>query len=347
MTYLSLREMKRRSNPDMPERLNSRGITSYFIPMLALLFLLILSNCSSDSKPTPSWEWGASSEFGKLPRWSPDGSRIVFGDDRLGSAGIYIWDTTSDPIRVVNSLHNWDYRWSPDGAWICWTTATAPQDTTSGLWIMNLESREAIRLHHTGRDPSWKHDGSSVIFRLDQGLDSDPGIYEVSVESNKLRFITSGYKPYASPSGEYIAFTDSEIRGFLKIGHTEGPYTTLESIGASQWEWAQNAPMLSLIINDDSGALIKGMLWKVVFLNESDVRSDTLAGWCANPSINGDGSKISFQRTSGAAWAGVWIYEEGKESRVSMTGRNPNFHPSRDIIAINDVDGGIRILRKG
>ncbi len=79
---------------------------------------------------------------GSAPRWSPDGSRIVFTDeDDAGDSQIFIrWmdaeGATSQITRVENSPGN--LRWSPDGSQVAFTMTVA---SPASEWSVELPSR--------------------------------------------------------------------------------------------------------------------------------------------------------------------------------------------------------------
>ena len=51
------------------------------------------------------------------PRWSPDGRRIVFTNNRNGDEELYVMNADGSGMKAItdNGLNDWDPGWSPDG----------------------------------------------------------------------------------------------------------------------------------------------------------------------------------------------------------------------------------------
>jgi Tol biopolymer transport system component len=74
-----------------------------------------------------------------------------------------------------------------------------------GIFVINLNSLDTRQLASTGRNPSWDHDGSHIVFNEDNG-----GIWIMdSLGSNKTEISDFGWEPKWSPTGEWIVFADS------------------------------------------------------------------------------------------------------------------------------------------
>jgi TolB protein len=59
--------------------------------------------------------------IGILPRWSPDGRRIVFSSRVKGNRDLYLTDSDgSNTIRLTSEPSQEEFpSWSGDGRWIC------------------------------------------------------------------------------------------------------------------------------------------------------------------------------------------------------------------------------------
>ncbi len=72
----------------------------------------------------------------RTPSWSPDGSRILFGDGAGSDQDVYVMDADGSGVRMLTDRRGWDFIpvWSPDGAWIAFTSdrgATPEQQVTN------------------------------------------------------------------------------------------------------------------------------------------------------------------------------------------------------------------------
>jgi TolB protein len=104
-------------------------------------------------------------------RWSPDGTRLVYGSGRFASPRTY--DLCIRPVAggEANCLMGPDEYdddgadWSPDGSEIVWRREL---DGRSDLWIMNADgSNQQLLLDHSDFDtmPRWSPDGRYILFR--------------------------------------------------------------------------------------------------------------------------------------------------------------------------------------
>jgi Tol biopolymer transport system component len=97
------------------------------------------------------------------PAWSPDGTRIVFADDRShGDLHLYIADAQSGEVSLITELEGSQMApaWSPDGEAIAfeWSSGRGSEIFTiapGGIGLTEL---------FEGSDPSWSPDGGWLAF---------------------------------------------------------------------------------------------------------------------------------------------------------------------------------------
>jgi TolB protein len=93
--------------------------------------------------------------------FSPDGKNIAFyGESETGNWDIFIMDKDGKNIQNItnDSIEAYSPTWSPNGKWIAYTAGNAEQ---YDVWIINLMSREKIRLTDRpkrNQNPVWRPD---------------------------------------------------------------------------------------------------------------------------------------------------------------------------------------------
>lgn len=163
------------------------------------------------------------------PRWSPDGSRILFSSTRGNSGGVNdIWTMNadgSDAKRLAGwpESYEWGAVWSPDGKWVAFATT---RDVKYEIYVLPTD-QSAEPLNLTQNDyldsyPDWSPDGRWLVFvsdrsgnwdiwKLDvqaclaarqEGKTDDPGCEATRLTDNP----DDDVFPRWSPDGKQIAF---------------------------------------------------------------------------------------------------------------------------------------------
>jgi len=160
------------------------------------------------------------SELNDMPRWSPDGSKVVFissGEDLVPSLNVMDSDG-SNRQRLTSGHYCQNPSWSPDGKSILYTgNIENPEEIEICLHkietgtSMTLFSRKGIEA-----EPEFSPDGNTIIFAgINNSSDTpyahrDTEIYEYDVKTGKERVLCShparDYSPVYSPDGSQIAF---------------------------------------------------------------------------------------------------------------------------------------------
>lgn len=148
------------------------------------------------------------------PRYSPDGSRILYSTT-MNSLGLGIWSIPSGggiPTKVYDTTANdFGASWSPDGNQIAFRSET-PNQT---LWIVSSDGSGSglQQLTFTGdySAPDWSPDGSVIMFH---SLATSAGLSDLwtipATGGTLTRFTnTPGWdeiQPAYSPDGQWVAF---------------------------------------------------------------------------------------------------------------------------------------------
>lgn len=130
------------------------------------------------------FEHGAGASW---PRWSPDGSRIVF------TLGFQIWIINpdgTDPQQLTTEGINFMPSFSPDGARIVYGSDIT--GSTADVWVMNADGTSPVRLTNGNGGagtPTYSPDGSHIAFYSTRNGNTD--VYLIDADgSHEVRLTT-------------------------------------------------------------------------------------------------------------------------------------------------------------
>ncbi|MDS9466488.1 Tol-Pal system beta propeller repeat protein TolB [Paracoccus sp. MBLB3053] len=156
------------------------------------------------------------------PRFSPDGSRILYTSFASGFPTVMMLDVNSlatRPLGGEQGTMSFSPRFSPDGRWIVYSlekngnTDIFQMDAASGAQrpLTNAPSIET--------SPSFSPDGRQIVFESDRS--GQPQLYIMSASGGEPKRISFGEGRYGtpvwSPRGDMIAFT-RQVGGKFHIG---------------------------------------------------------------------------------------------------------------------------------
>lgn len=121
------------------------------------------------------------------PRWSPDGTQIVF----LGAPGISIINRGGTQERSVTdrSLYAVSPDWSPDGSRIAFASRN---NDKWDIYTMNVDGSNIMQLtylEHAGA-PKWSPDGERIAFNYKPAEKEDWGIYLMNTDGTNIIRLT-------------------------------------------------------------------------------------------------------------------------------------------------------------
>ena len=102
-------------------------------------------------------------------QWSPDSREILFSmenvfiDDMTYYSDIFVIDVTKGSLaNLTNSprVNDVQGQWSPDGKKIAFTSGN---DADYGVYIMNADGRNVVKVHDSMSQPSWLPDGQRIL----------------------------------------------------------------------------------------------------------------------------------------------------------------------------------------
>ena len=193
-------------------------------------YLYILHADGTETQVTPQPVWGASI--------SPDGSRVVFADDRDNS--LYVVDAEGgQPVRIAEGE---EPTFSPDGTQIAYLTLPRTVRGVQGegehVWVANADGTDAHEiladepaLAEGVFDLTWSPAGDRIA--MENSLEGHVAIYSFAPDgSNFTEVITGGFNPHWSPDGSQIAYGWPGRDG-VSIADADGSNVQVFDFGAS------------------------------------------------------------------------------------------------------------------
>jgi YD repeat-containing protein len=226
---------------------------------------------------------GANDDY---PRWSPNGSKILFQSDRdhpdTGYMDIYVMNSDGGGVTRLTTDANDDSMasWSGDGSKIVFQSMR--NGVNYQVYSMNADGSNQVNLTNTSAsdgEPSWSSDGTKIAFASDRDHAGFDSVYVMNSNGSGQHAITSSgatvddTQPIWSHDGSKIAFVSTRD-------------STTET-------WQET--------DDDGNYITKSKLHinKEVYLMNADGSGQTrLTNDLANddaPSWSPDGSKIVFR----------------------------------------------------
>jgi hypothetical protein len=159
------------------------------------------------------------------PRFSPDGTKVVFSGSRMsGYADIYLLDLSDGSLkRLTDDIYqDIDPCFGHDGQSILFSSDRG-EDGYEGylsiyrMWLDDGSSQRLTCGPYHDRGPAESPDGSNLIFSSDRGGETAFNIFNLDTDGNLLqvtRYVTGAFSPrFGSEPGE-IYFSAWQNRGF-------------------------------------------------------------------------------------------------------------------------------------
>lgn len=204
---------------------------------------------------------------------SPDGKSLAFISTRgSGTANLWLLDLASKKYRALTSGQPGNFRpaWSPDGAWIAFSSdrdtipGTFPGQwevlQSTGIYVIRPDGTGMRRVAKTGGvagSPSWSADGKRILFYetdetgayLAKSGNSRTELVEVDVASGERRQFTASNQVKLAPkflTGGKIGYAvrgDAASEG-IKVWHPDRRVVTVVSGTVRNPSWAPDQSRL-------------------------------------------------------------------------------------------------------
>jgi tricorn protease len=174
----------------------------------------------------------------KNPRWSPDGSKVLFISDKSGEEELWVvaqdGSKPAEQLTTGGKAFRYQPEWAPDGKRIAFS------DKNGSLWIFTVDDKKLTEIAKsrrggggTIRDYEWSRAGNHLAFSMpnENGYSS---VHIWSARDNQVRRVTSTYfnanTPSWDPEGTYLFFqSDHEFAPL--ISSVEFNYATNRTTG--------------------------------------------------------------------------------------------------------------------
>lgn len=304
------------------------------------------------------WQYGAV--------WSPDGSTIVFQQDRGGGE---IYDLFSIPsaggtavnLTQTNDISETDPRFSPGGKLlaISYKPKTSP---TPDIALLDLATRKVRNVtneqtkDHPWSFVAWGPDGKSFYANRTYIDQTDGDIYRVDMRSGKRENLTphQGKLLFAAKSlsqdGRTLVIETNES-GFQNVALLDTGSHKITPVTDTQWEahsgdFAPHGDTFTYLLNKDGRT-------DIYLGHSSSMHSEQISFpegltlFSGNPTaFSPDGRRLLVSHEDSRRPADLWIYDLGTKHATQLTfsavaGLNPKNLPQSQLIHYKSFDGKI------
>jgi TolB protein len=162
------------------------------------------------------------------PRFSPDGSRVLYTSYETGFPRVHVLDLDSVTSRILpaqNGVMTFAPRFAPDGRTVIFSQE---EGGNTDIYVQDIAGGAALRLTNSpaiDTAPSYSPDGQQIVFESDRS--GTQQIYVMPAQGGTPQRISFGRGRYGtpvwSPRGDYIAFTkQNQGRFHIGVMRTDG-----------------------------------------------------------------------------------------------------------------------------
>lgn len=235
------------------------------------------------------------------PRFSPDGTQLVFTSAQTGSDEIWIANADCSQPQQVTQFDEEGVgspRWSPDGQSIVFDRRANQQ---ADIFTIHLRTREVRRLtDHPSADimPVWSPDGDWIFFTSERK--GRRQIWKVPSKGGEALQVTQdpnsqGYEPMISPDGQFLFYNlEGELYRLSLTPEGGAPVkmTTDRHIGR---QWTLHKDWLYFVSpGQDERQVLSRLNYRTQQTEKICPILRTFFKWEPGLSISPDGTRIAF-----------------------------------------------------
>ena len=192
----------------------STGVVRIGAPVIAVLFLLLLSTAAQAAFPGQNGKIA----YTNFVEQGPPPPTTHYSIFTVNPDGTGLQNLNPDPPS------NFEPAWSADGTKIAFSSARVP-DSSFDIWFMNADGSGVQRVTSTfaaDRQPAWSPDGTKIAFVAN--LDGNNEIYVINVDGSGLHNVTNNREnqegiPVWSPDGTKILYSSRTTNFFPNTPH--------------------------------------------------------------------------------------------------------------------------------
>ena len=166
-----------------------------------------------------------------VPKWSPDGTRIVYRSGQTGNREIFVMNADgSDQHQITDNPANDTYpAWSPDGTTIAFTSnRDGHRGREAAVYLINTDGSNVRRVtwvESMNGVASFSPDGTKLTWVDMDCFNGGCGpshVYIGNLDGTGARRLTQGnrndWNPVFSPDGTKVAFMSADMHDLLRNG---------------------------------------------------------------------------------------------------------------------------------
>jgi Tol biopolymer transport system component len=146
----------------------------------------------------------------RQPRYSPDGSRLLFSSNRSGNLDLWELDLASGTLRRLtdDAAEDWDPAYLEGGRRVVWSSA---RSGNFEIWSAAADGSDARQLSRDGVDaenPTATPDGQWIVYVSLNPAPDMRGIWKMRADGSEASRLVAGDHglPEISPDGEFVLY---------------------------------------------------------------------------------------------------------------------------------------------